>query len=349
MFLLAKQEETVGIKAGNGLGLSPLVLEAVRMQKQFAAIAPYAEAMALRDKLEKFAPIDALVDDYSRLEKQLSSILAPLAGRSSALTGAIGSEYFANFAAQYGAFPKHSFALSDSVSQQFITALSPAQDAIARGVLGLRDNLTGVEAAFGALGLEELQAIGITLGQAYEAAHGEHPDADALPAIDLTDDEREQRKFLAAFIVSALLAFWNNSRKDASNFGLMDLIAVVGLLLGIVPFLQAPDFNPQDRQALEAAASDLAKIAEGLEADRGNSELLAELPRTILERKARLRAGPSRYASLVATLPEGTEVAIAGRDGDWHEVIYRSELTDAFDRGWVYRSAPPRSGVTPLR
>ncbi|WP_288484564.1 SH3 domain-containing protein [uncultured Novosphingobium sp.] len=171
-----------------------------------------------------------------------------------------------------------------------------------------------------------------------------------LEMVEWTDEEpvdQASEERLQAFLVSVITHI--ATRLNPVNWGPGEYMAIIFYILA----LYGPAFTDQDRAALAGAtiqagaaheeatlANDaLYKLGQAEAAHEDYVEYVSKLPRGIVISRGNVREEPRGGARQITFLPTNASVAVAEQSGRWLKVIYKDELTERLEQGWIWRKS----------
>lgn len=174
---------------------------------------------------------------------------------------------------------------------------------------------------------------------------------------EIAEDPKAFAERVVRWVTDLATAFNANSKQQLADFGILDLMMVIGLLLTIQSVLDEPEtYGDEERLAddtilagVEENAQLLSKIESSIEnlnqiVEEKQAEWLSSLDRAIVSSgRARIRDLPDGKAKAIAQLERDQNVAIVTKKGRWFQVAYPDPITDDIAVGWIYESS-----LTPL-
>ena len=155
--------------------------------------------------------------------------------------------------------------------------------------------------------------------------------------------DEETPSQLVTVLIMLFNGFVTNSKEQFEKFGIFQLIALIGLLNMIQTNMAGPAYTDADRQQNAAVAEQVERMEKSLEGALalkvGETEYLESLDRAEAKGKARIRATPSRDASIIAKIDEGTTIAIVETKGRWAKIIFVDPLSMRARDGWIWRGS----------
>lgn len=151
-------------------------------------------------------------------------------------------------------------------------------------------------------------------------------------------------------------AAWSDDGQEAvqSERSLVrDVVVVVGVVMALaLIYFRIEDFLPEYlRIALPTIATDGSGPAVGSAAPEKPAPARAssiEHDTAVVTRRVNLRAGPSKAADVVATLPRGVHVEKIEQRGNWTRVQTRDKRDPSkSQQGWIYNSYIKVTGLRP--
>lgn len=182
---------------------------------------------------------------------------------------------------------------------------------------------------------------GLSLG--IEAARAAVSAISSLEQLEPDEPDNSIVLALVALLVAIVQGLAKNTGKEARNIGLITVFMILSALKTLWPDYSLAD-RERDTHILQIVENIERQANEAAIAQAAEEAYIAKLPRAETIGRARIRSGPSRSASIEASLAPGSAVAVADRRGHWLSIVYRDELTDTVKQGWVFSTSLKRIG-----